>query len=87
MSASLSTSPKTQSRDSILNIFHEITGMNFEDCLHFLNQYNWKLQNILEDFYKGKEFKNKSSQNSNEKSVENRRESANTQHPSKTMEN
>ncbi|CAF3171944.1 unnamed protein product [Rotaria socialis] len=81
MSASLSASPKTQSRDSILNIFHEITGMNFEDCLHFLNQYNWKLQNILEDFYKGKEFKNKSSQNSNEKSVENRRESANTQHP------
>ncbi|CAF3963904.1 unnamed protein product [Rotaria magnacalcarata] len=81
MSASLSASSKTQSRDSILNIFHEVTGMNFEDGIHFLNQYNWKLQDILEDFHKGKEFKKKSNQNSNEKNVENRREPTNTQNP------
>ncbi|UJR29075.1 hypothetical protein I4U23_010289 [Adineta vaga] len=59
MSTSLSTMSQTQSQDKILHTFHELTELNIEDCIYFLTQYNWKLQDIVEDYCNGKEFKGK----------------------------
>ncbi|CAF1032451.1 unnamed protein product [Rotaria sordida] len=87
MSASQSTLPSTQSRDSMLHFFHGVTGLNVEDCIHFLHQYNWKLEDLLEDFYNGKDFKNKSSQNSNEKIEKNISQPTSIQNPNKFTAN
>ncbi|CAF0715398.1 unnamed protein product [Adineta steineri] len=71
MSTSLSPSSQKQSRDRILNTFHEITGFNIEDCIHFLHQYNWKLQDVVDAYYNNKEFKGKFTKNSTVKSANN----------------
>ncbi|CAF4338482.1 unnamed protein product [Rotaria sp. Silwood2] len=83
MSAAQSTSSSTQSRDTMVEFLHNVTGFNIEDCIFFLQQSNWKLQDILDDFYNGKELKNKFNQNSNEKIEKNRSQPTPTQNSNK----
>ncbi|CAF1220259.1 unnamed protein product [Adineta steineri] len=55
MATSLSNT--SQSREVILNKFQEITGTNIEDAIDLLNQYNWKLDDVINDYYNGIELK------------------------------
>ncbi|CAF1250513.1 unnamed protein product [Rotaria sp. Silwood1] len=87
MSAAQVTASATQSRDSMVDFCQTVTSLNIEDCIHFLHQYNWKLQDLLDDFYKGKEFKNIPNKNSNEKIEKNRSSSTSTQKPNKSNTN
>ncbi|UJR20581.1 hypothetical protein I4U23_023706 [Adineta vaga] len=51
------------SREQILNRFQEITALNIEDSIHFLDQYNWKLDDVINDYYNGIELKRKPNHN------------------------
>lgn len=61
-------SATSQSRDKILQSFHEISGLNIEDCIQFLNCYNWNLEDIVNDFYNKKDFKKTLAERPNENS-------------------
>ncbi|CAF0959487.1 unnamed protein product [Adineta ricciae] len=69
MLTSLPSMSQSQSNDRTLYKFQELTGLNLEDCIYFLTEYNWNLQRILEDYYNGKEFKGKFSNAKHDKNT------------------
>ncbi|CAF1175186.1 unnamed protein product [Rotaria sordida] len=63
MATSLPHVSKIQNREDILNKFQAITALNIDDAIHFLDQYNWKLDDIINDYYNGINLKQNSNQN------------------------
>ncbi|CAF0796286.1 unnamed protein product [Adineta ricciae] len=55
----------SESREYILNQFQEITALNIEDAICFLDQYDWKLDDVINDYYNGIEVKQKPTHNPN----------------------
>ncbi|CAF0963778.1 unnamed protein product [Rotaria sp. Silwood1] len=64
MATSLSYRSEPRTREQILDEFQAITALNTDDAIHFLDQYNWNLDNIINDYYDGIDLKQNSNQNS-----------------------
>ncbi|CAF1244061.1 unnamed protein product [Rotaria magnacalcarata] len=64
MASSFSYISQPPKHEHILNEFQAITGLNIDDAIHFLDLYNWKLDNTINDYYDGIKLKHNSDKNS-----------------------